>query len=157
QGGFVASMQPTHAIHDMDMAERYWGERCSWAYAWRSLQQAGVPLAFGSDAPIEVFDPFLGLYAAVTRRSETSGAPGLEGWYPQQRLTLSEALQAYTYGAAYAAGQEDRLGRLAPGYYADLVVLDHDVFSLPPEALLETRVRRVMIEGTWQDLPKAKG
>ncbi len=157
RGGFVASMQPTHAIHDMDMAERYWGERCSWAYAWRSLQEAGVPLAFGSDAPIEVFDPFLGLYAAITRRSEINGAPGPAGWYPQQRLTLTEALRAYTYGGAYAAGQADRLGCLAPGYYADLVVLDQDMFSLPPDALLETHVRRVMIEGTWQDLPKVKG
>lgn len=156
QRRFVASMQPTHAIHDMDMAERYWGERCKWAYAWRSLQDAGAPLAFGSDAPIEVFDPFLGLYAAVTRCSEIDGAPGPKGWYPQQRLTLTEALRAYTSGGAYAAGQEDRLGCLAPGYYADLIVLNQDIFNLPPEALLETRVQRVMIDGVWQDLPEIK-
>ena len=149
-GGFVASMQPTHAIHDMEMADRYWGTRTRHAYAWRALQTAGARLAFGSDAPIEVFDPFLGLYAAVTRRSEMDGYPGPEGWHPEQRLTLHEALHAYTHGAAYAAGLEGRLGRLTPGYHADLAVLDRDIFSLPPEALLETRVKRVMVGGVWQ-------
>ena len=151
-GGFVASMQPTHAIHDMEMADRYWGTRTRHAYAWRTLQTAGAQLAFGSDAPIEVFDPFLGLYAAVTRRSETDGHPSPEGWHPEQRLTLHEALRAYTHGAAYAAGLEGRLGLLMPGYHADLVVLDRDIFSLPPEALLETRVKRVMVGGVWQTL-----
>lgn len=149
---FIASMQPTHAIHDMKMADRYWGTRSQDAYAWRSIQAAGARLAFGSDAPIEVFDPFLGLYAAVTRRSETDGAPGPEGWHPEQRLTLSEALHAFTVGAAYAAGLEQRLGLLTPGYHADLAVLDRDIFRLPPEALLETRVERVMVGGAWQEL-----
>lgn len=150
RNGFVASMQPTHAIHDRLMSERYWGERSRLAYAWRSIQEAGSILAFGSDAPIEVFDPFLGLYAAVTRRSEVDGAPGPEGWYPEQRLTLAQALDAYTAGAAYAAGLEDRLGRLLPGYNADLIVLDRDIFVLPPEALLKTRVNRTLVGGTWQ-------
>ncbi|MCU0520204.1 MAG: amidohydrolase [Anaerolineae bacterium] len=153
RNGFVASMQPTHAIHDMRMSDRYWGERSRLAYAWRSIREAGATLAFGSDAPIEVFDPFLGLYAAVARRSETDGSPGPEGWYPEQRLTLRHALEAYTIGAAYAAGLEDRLGRLLPGYHADLVVLDHNIFTLPPEALLETHVSRVMVGGVWQALP----
>jgi predicted amidohydrolase YtcJ len=152
RGGFVASMQPTHAIHDMDMADRYWGSRARDAYAWRGLQEAGAVLAFGSDAPIEVFDPLLGLYAAVTRRSELDGRPGPEGWYPEQRLTLMEALRCFTAGAAYAAGLEDRLGVIAPGYHADLAVLDRDIFRLPPEALLETRVTRVMVGGRWQPL-----
>jgi len=150
--GIIASMQPIHAVHDIGMAERYWGTRSRNAYAWRSLKEAGAVLAFGSDAPIEIFDPFAGLYAAVTRRSEMNGEPGPQGWYPEQRLNLAEAIGAYTWGAAYAVGIEDRLGRLAPGYYADLIVLDRDIFSLPPEALLETHVQQVMIEGTWQDL-----
>jgi predicted amidohydrolase YtcJ len=150
--GFVASMQPTHAIHDMKMADRYWGDRSRQAYAWRALQDAGARLAFGSDAPIEVFDPFLGLYAAVTRRSELDGYPGPEGWYPEQRLTLGEALRAFTLGAAYAAGMEARLGLLLPGYHADLVVLNHDIFALPASALLETRVQRTMVGGVWQEL-----
>ena len=150
--GLVASMQPIHAVHDIGMAERYWGTRSRNAYAWRSLKEAGAILAFGSDAPIEIFDPFAGLYAAVTRRSDTDGAPGPQGWYPEQRLSLSEAIDAYTWGAAYAAGIEDRLGRLTPGYHADLIVLDRDIFSLAPDALLETEVQRVMIAGVWQNL-----
>lgn len=150
--GLVASMQPIHAVHDIGMAERYWGTRSRNAYAWRSIQEAGAVLAFGSDAPIEIFDPFAGLYAAVTRRSETDGSPGPQGWYPEQRLTLTEAIDAYTWGAAYAAGMENRLGRLIPGYHADLIVLDRDVFALPPAALLETEVARVMIGGVWQEI-----
>ncbi|MGC9521449.1 MAG: amidohydrolase [Anaerolineae bacterium] len=152
EGGFVASMQPIHAIHDMHMADRYWGERAEHAYAWRSLQEAGARLAFGSDAPIEVFDPFIGLYAAVTRRPEKDGNAAAEGWYPEQRLTLGEALRAYTAGAAYAGGMEQRLGLLMPGYHADLIVLDRDIFRLPPAALLETHPTRVMVGGKWQDL-----
>ncbi len=150
RSGFVASMQPIHATHDTRMADRYWGSRSAQAYAWRSIKDAGATLAFGSDCPIEVFDPFLGLYAAVTRRSETDGYPGPDGWYSEQRLTLTEALRAYTWGAAYAAGLEDRLGCLALDYHADLVVLNHDIFELPPEALLETKVTRAMIGGVWQ-------
>ena len=152
RNGFIASMQPTHAIHDMKMADRYWGARSGDAYAWRSLQTAGARLAFGSDAPIEVFDPFLGLYASITRRSEVTGEPGPTGWHPEQRLTLIEALHAFTMGAAYAAGLEQRLGLLTPGYHADLAVLDRDIFRLSPEALLETRVERVMVGGVWQEL-----
>ena len=150
RSGFVASMQPTHAIHDIRMADRYWGSRSAQAYSWRSLKDAGATLAFGSDCPIEIFDPFLGLYAAVTRRSEIDGYPSRDGWYPEQRLTLTEALRAYTWGAAYAAGLEDRLGCLALGHHADLVMLNHNIFELPPEALLETKVTRAMIEGVWQ-------
>jgi len=152
RAGFVASMQPIHAIHDMAMADRYLGsQRAPYAYAWRSVAEAGSVLAFGSDAPIEIFDPFVGLYAAVTRRRE-DGFPGSEGWYPEQRLTLPEALRAYTWGAAYAAGLESRMGLLMPGYLADLAVLDRDIFALPPQALLETHVNRVMVDGRWYTL-----
>ncbi len=149
----VASMQPIHAPHDQVMADRYWGERAAHAYAWGTLGEAGARLAFGSDAPIESFDPRLGLYAAVTRRHEDTGAPGPEGWYPRQRLALGEALRAFTHGAAYAAGMEDQLGLLKPGYLADLVVLDRDIFALPAEALLETRFLRVMVGGAWAEVP----
>lgn len=150
RAGFVASMQPIHAIHDMAMADRYLGpQRTPQAYPWRSVAEAGAVLAFGSDAPIEIFDPFIGLYAAVTRRRE-DGFPGPEGWHPDQRLTLSEALRAYTWGAAYAAGLESRMGLLTSGYVADLAVLDHDIFALPPEALLQTHVSRVMVSGHWR-------
>ncbi len=146
----VASMQPVHAPHDQVMADRYWGARTRHAYAWRTLLEAGAVLAFGSDAPIERFDPWVGLYAAVTRRHEADGSPGPEGWHPEQRLTLNEALRAFTWGAAYAAGMESEVGRLLPGYLADLLVLNHDIFALPPGALLETEASRVMVDGEWQ-------
>ncbi len=152
RAGFVASMQPIHAIHDMVMVERHLGpQRAPQAYPWRSVADSGAVLAFGSDAPIEIFDPFIGLYAAVTRRRE-DGFPGPQGWRPEQRLTLEEALRAYTWGAAYAAGLESRIGLLAPGYLADLVVLDHNIFTLPPEALLQTHALRVMVGGHWRIL-----
>ncbi len=150
RSGLVASMQPTHAIHDIKMADRYWGDRSAQAYAWRSIRDAGATLAFGSDCPIEIFDPFLGMYAATSRRSEVDGYPGKDGWYAEQRVTLSEALRAYTWGAAYAGGLEQRLGLLGPGYHADLVVLDRNIFECPPEALLETNVTRTMVGGVWQ-------
>lgn len=149
RSGIIASMQPVHAIHDADMVDRYWGERGKKAYTFRSLLDLKAILAFGSDAPIEVFDPFLGLYAAVARRREKMRVPYGEVWYPEQRLSLAEALRAYTWGGAYAAHLEDRLGKLFPGYTADLAVLDKDIFEHPPDALLETKVKRVMVAGHW--------
>ena len=101
-----------------------------------------------TDAPVESPNPFWGLHAAVTRRN-AAGAPGPDGWYPEQRLSVLEALRAYTTGAAYAAGTEDRLGRLAPGYYADLLVLDTDPFTCPAEALREIKPSAVMFDGEW--------
>lgn len=149
QLGVVASMQPIHAVHDWRMAEQYWGERCELAYAWSSLADQGTVLAFGSDAPVEPFNPLWGLYAAVTRR-DVEGAIGTAGWHPEQRLDLKQAVRAYTWGAAYAAGIENRAGWLGPGALADLVVLDRDIFTLPPEALLDTRVLRTMVGGAWR-------
>lgn len=150
--GVVASMQPIHATQDCKMANRYWGERCATAYAWRSLTEAGAVLAFGSDCPIEDLDPFLGIHAAVTRR-RVDGFPGPEGWHPEQRLTVAEAVHAYTLGAAYAAGLEDRLGSLTPGKLADLIVLDRDIFTCDPTAIAEAQVLATMIGGKfiWED------
>jgi hypothetical protein len=144
-------MQPIHASHDMGMADRYWGDRVAYAYAWRSLLEAGAVLAFGSDAPVEPFDPLLGLYAAITRCQE-DGSPGAEGWHGEQKLTLEEAIRAYTWGPAYTAAMEDRLGLLKPGYYADLIVLDRNITTPhhPPAALLETKIQRTMIGGVWR-------
>jgi predicted amidohydrolase YtcJ len=144
----IASMQPIHATSDMEMADRHWGQRSALAYAWRAQLQYGAALAFGSDAPVESPNPFWGLHAAVTRQ-RADGAPGPQGWYPEQRLTFSEALWAFTAGAAYAAGMEDRLGRLAPGYLADLLALETDPFTCPPEALREIRPDAVMFNGEW--------
>ncbi len=146
--GVIASMQPIHATSDMDMAGRYWGERSRHAYAWRTQLDHGAVLAFGSDAPVESPNPFWGIHAAVTRR-RGDGSPGPEGWYPEQRLSVEETLHAYTFGPAYAAGMEDRLGMLAPGYYADLIVMDTDPFRCEPEQLRDLQPTRVMINGVW--------
>ena len=113
--GVTASMQPIHATSDMLMADRYWGERAAYSYAWKLQLDHGANLAFGSDAPVESPDPFWGLHAAVTRR-RTDGGPGTQGWIPAQRIDLHQALLAYTHGAAFAAGMENRLGKLASDY-----------------------------------------
>jgi hypothetical protein len=146
--GVVASMQPIHAPSDIRMADRYWGKRSALAYAWRTQMRAGAVLAFGSDAPVESPNPFWGLHAAVTRR-RADGSPGLEGWYPEQRLSVEQALQGFTTGAAVTAGWEDRLGRLAPGYLADLLVLDVDPFQCEADALREIQPAATMIGGQW--------
>lgn len=144
----IASMQPVHIISDMFTADRYWGDRAAYSYAWRTQLDHGTRLAFGSDAPVESPNPFWGLHAAVTRR-QPDGEPGVDGWYPQQKITLSEALKAYTSGAAYATYMEDRLGILAPNYLADLLVLDTDPFTAPPDKLREIKPVATMIGGEW--------
>jgi hypothetical protein len=141
-------MQPIHATSDMLMAERYWGARSALSYAWRTQLEQGATLAFGSDAPVESPNPFWGIHAAVTR-CRADGLPGPDGWYPAQRLTVLEALQAFTHGAAYAAGVEDRLGKLAPRYMADLLVLDTDPFTCDPAQLREIRPLATMLAGEW--------
>ena len=144
----VASMQPIHAISDMFLADAYWGKRARLAYAWRTQSAHGAPLAFGSDAPVESPNPFWGLHAAVTRR-RFDGAPGPDGWFPEERLSMQIALQGYTIGAAYAAYMEDRLGRLAPGMYADLIVLEKDPFTSPPDDLRSLCSSATMLAGDW--------
>jgi hypothetical protein len=144
----IASMQPIHAPSDMHAADRLWGERSALAYAWRTQLKYGARLAFGSDAPVETPNPFWGLHAAVTRR-RADGTPSAEGWYPEQRLTLAEALSAYTLGAAYAANAEHRLGMLARNYLADLIVLKQDIFSVDPDELLNMSADATMINGEW--------
>ena len=146
--GVVASMQPIHATSDMLMADRYWGERAKLSYAWRTQLSSGAVLAFGSDAPVESPNPFWGLHAAVTRR-RIDGSPGIEGWYPEQRLSLQEALQAYTVGAAYAGNVDDHIGRIAPGYLADMVVLNENPFTCGPDQLHEIFSVATMVGGEW--------
>ncbi len=146
--GVIASMQPIHATSDMIMADRYWGERSALAYAWRTQIDNGATLTFGSDAPVESPNPFWGLHAAVTRR-RADGVPGPDGWRPEQRLDLSQAVAGYTTGAAYAAGTEDRQGRLAPGCYADLIVLEKDPFACEAEEIKDLRPQATMAGGEW--------
>jgi len=148
QMGIIASMQPIHAPSDYLMADRFWGDRTANAYAWRTMLEHNTNLAFGSDAPVESPNPFWGLHAAVTRQRQ-DGSPDSQGWHPEQRLTVAEALQGFTTGAAYAAGMEHRLGMLAPGYLADLLVLDTDPFTCQPEALKDIHPLRTMVGGRW--------
>lgn len=145
----IASMQPIHATSDMHMADSYWGARSRWSYNARLQRDQGVVLSFGSDAPVEHFDPLWGIHAAVTRRRR-DGTPGPDGWYPELRLTMAEALEGYTVGPAYAAGVEDHLGRLAPGYLADLVVLDRDLPTVSGDEILQTKILATMVGGQWR-------
>ena len=144
--GVIASMQPIHATSDMEMADRHWGGRVRGAYAFRSLLGHGTALAFGSDAPVEPIDPLAGVHAAVTRR-RGDGTPGEEGWQPQERLSVVEAVRAYTAGAAFAAGAEGRVGTLSPGKLADITVLDRDIFSVPPMEIINTRAVAAIVGG----------
>jgi predicted amidohydrolase YtcJ len=146
--GAIASMQPIHATQDMLLADAFWGERCTGAYAWRSLLDTGAVLAFGSDSPVEDLNVMKGIHAAVTRR-RADGSPGPGGWYPEQRLTVAEAVYAYTAGAAYASGEEAIKGTLSPGKLADLVVLSQDIFAVDPMAILEAEVVATMFDGEF--------
>jgi predicted amidohydrolase YtcJ len=147
----IASMQPIHATSDFPMADQYWGTRSRYSYAWRSLLDEGTVLAFGSDAPVESPNPFWGLHAAVSRK-RSDGSPGPQGWHPEQKLSLSAALQGFTSGAAYAACMEDRLGRLAPGFLADLLVIDKDIFRANLDEIRGIRPLGTMIGGEWVHL-----
>jgi predicted amidohydrolase YtcJ len=146
--GVIASMQPIHATQDMLVADKLWGARCAGAYAWRSLLDSGAVLAFGSDSPVEDLNVMKGIYAAVARR-RPDGYPGPDGWRPEQRISVTEAVYAYTAGAAYASGEETIKGALSPGKLADLVVLSQDIFTIDHEAIPETEVLATMIDGKF--------
>lgn len=143
--GVVASVQPFHAVADRDIAERYWGPRHRRAYAYRTLQQSGVTLALGSDAPVETADPLRIVHAAVMRRDDRQ--PERAPWLPEQSLSVAQALWGYTLGAAYAGGEEDRKGSLEVGKLADLVVLGADPFVLPAGELPQAPVEATVIGG----------
>lgn len=143
--GVVASLQPNHLLTDMNWAMRRLGaERAAHSYAWRSFLDAGVPLAFGTDYPVEPIAPFRGLYAAVSRKNEA----GAKEYFPEEKLTIDQAVSAYTVGAAYAEFSEKTKGELVPGKWADLVVLDRDITEVSPEKILGTRVLRTVVGGT---------
>ncbi|MCB9733094.1 MAG: amidohydrolase [Deltaproteobacteria bacterium] len=150
--GVVASMQPTHATADMGFAEARLGrERLVGAYAWRTVLDRGIPLAFGSDAPVESVSPALGIHAAVTREDGAGEPAG--GWLPDERLTALEAIRAYSRGAAYAVSEEADRGRFAPGYVFDATCFDVDA-TRDPRAWLEAAVTATVQGGRPLDVSR---
>lgn len=145
----IASMQPIHATSDYPMADRYWGSRAPYSYNPRLQLDRGVVVAFGSDCPYDDIDPIKGIHAAVTRQ-RADGSPSPDGWQPEARITLEQAIGGYTLGCAYAAGMEDRLGRISSGYLADFTVLDHDLFALPAQDIHTAKVIGTMVGGQWR-------
>ncbi|MFK8032454.1 MAG: amidohydrolase [Gammaproteobacteria bacterium] len=139
----IASMQPTHATSDMNMAEdRIGSERVKGAYAWRKILDLGVVIAAGSDFPVELSNPFHGLYSAVSRKDHKGNPDG--GWYPEENLTRGEALKAFTVDAAFSAHQETKIGNLEQGKWADFIVLEEDFFKLP-----EADIWKMQVHETW--------
>ncbi len=140
QLGVVPSMQPTHCTTDMRFAEERVGyDRCKTAYAWRSLLDAGAVLGFGTDWSVEPLDPMRGVFSSVTRTNIQRMEPET-GWFPEQKLTVWESVYYYTRGSAYADHLENVKGSLAPGRLADIVIMDRDLFTIPPAEILEARV-----------------
>jgi predicted amidohydrolase YtcJ len=142
--GVIASMQPSHLLSDMNWAGARLGPvRSNYAYAWRSMLDHHITLAFGTDYPVEPINPFRGLYSAVTRRNEA----GTQSFHIEQKISLEEAIYAYTQGSAYAEFRETRKGRLETGFLADFIVLDRDLMTATPEQLLHTKVLRTVVGG----------
>jgi predicted amidohydrolase YtcJ len=144
--GTIASMQPTHETSDWRMAEARLGPaRLDGAYAWATMLREKVPLAFGSDFPVESPNPFPGLAAAISREDEKGEPAG--GWRPGERVTIEQALAGFTTGAAYAGFAEDRVGSLTPGHMADFLLVDRDVLTAGPAELRATQVLETWIGG----------
>jgi predicted amidohydrolase YtcJ len=142
--GVIASMQPNHLLTDMNWAEDRLGpKRAAYSYAWKAFLDAKVPLAFGTDYPVEPITPFRGLYAAVTRMNEK----GTKSYFPENKLTRGQALYAYTQGSAYAEFAEKRKGELAPGYDADFILVDRDLYKVGAPAILYSKVLSTFVAG----------
>jgi predicted amidohydrolase YtcJ len=146
--GIIASMQPIHAVSDRDMADLYWGKRSSNAYTWNTMLKTGAELLFGSDAPVESPNPFWGLFAAVSRSSLGINTPR-EIWTPNQRISLKDAFHAYITQPPLAARVNQKSGRLQAGYFADLVVLPNDPFTISSEKIASLLPRANMVNGKW--------
>jgi len=146
QLGVIASMQPTHCITDKRFAEKRIGlERCRGAYVWRRLLDTGAKIAFGTDYAVEPLDPLEGLYAAVTRK-DRGGEPG-DGWFPDQKLTMEEAIELYTIGSAYSEFMEDRKGLIKKDYLGDVVIFDSDLLTIPHDQIMSAKVDYTIVGG----------
>ena len=155
--GIIASMQPTHQTSDRTMAEARLGpKRLDGAYAWQTIAKLGVPLAFGSDFPVELPNPFHGLAAAVSRQGPIDGQPE-GGWRPQEKVSFEQALAGFTRGAAYASFAEGKIGSLDPGHHADFILVDRDVSKVEPGEVARTQVLETWVAGkkVWASEPAA--
>jgi len=142
--GVIASVQPNHLLTDMNWAEAHLGpERAKHSYPWKEFADNGIPMAFGTDYPVEPITPFRGVYAAITRKNEA----GTKEYYPEQKLSIHQAIAAYTTGSAYAEFAESQKGTLDSGMLADFVVLDRDITKVAPEEILKTKVLRTVVGG----------
>jgi predicted amidohydrolase YtcJ len=142
----IASMQPSHQTTDMRWAEERLGrDRLKGAYAWATMIRNGIPLAFGTDYPVEPVSPFRGLYACVTRERPEGGPRN--GWEPQEKISLEDCIRAYTSGSAYAQFEEGKKGQLKPGAYADFIILSNDLTKVPPAEYAKTSVLRTVVGG----------
>jgi predicted amidohydrolase YtcJ len=148
----VASVQPVHICADWLTADRVWGQRARYAYAFRSLLEHGTRLALGSDAPVAPLDPLLSIYAAVTRQDQT-GQPAA-GWYPEERISVAEAVYGFTLGPAYAAGKEQLQGSITSGKWADMIMLSRNIFERPGEEILDTEVALTIFDGQIVHYPE---
>lgn len=143
--GVVASMQPVHLQSDWETADRVWGERSRYAYAFRSLLDAGTALALGSDAPVAPLNPMLGIQAAVTRQDQRGEPEG--GWYPEEAIEVEQAVHGYTLGPAYTAGKQDVQGSITPGKWADIILLSRNIFEIPPDEIADVEVEMTIFDG----------
>ena len=146
--GIIASMQPIHAVSDRDMADKYWGDRCRNAYAWKSIIEAGVKLIFGSDAPVESPNPFWGLSAA-TERTSPGNLVSRDSWIPEQCLSSQEALNAYISSPWEAAGLGAQAGKLSVGCAADLLVIKENILESTSGVIPKIMPIACMTQGNW--------
>ncbi len=149
QLGVVASMQPIHATNDYITADRNWGERAKDSYAIRTMLASGATVVFGSDSPIVSIDPIVGIHAAVTRQ-RANGMPGVDGWYPEQRVSVEEAVRGFTLAAAETSRQTATQGTISVGKLADFTMLEQDIYAVEPSALLETKIAATMVGGDFK-------
>ncbi|MBW6473403.1 MAG: amidohydrolase [Anaerolineaceae bacterium] len=147
ENNIIASMQPIHLVSDMDTADHFWGERARYAYPFSSLLENGTRLIFGSDAPVESFNPFLGMYAALTRSKFDQ--PLSSSWYPEEKISLENILAAYTINPAIVSDWDGKIGRISAGNYADLIVLPANPFEIDPFEIKDLLPNATMVAGQW--------
>ena len=147
RAGAIASMQPIHLCSDIPATTRNWGARSSNTYIFQSVLDKQIPLIFGSDAPVELPDCITGIHAAVNRQQRDFQP--LNGWYPEEKITVEQAITAFTATPQWVAGNSDKLGKISPGYLCDLTVLNQDVYSIPTEQIQQTKILGTIVDGKW--------